>query len=430
MDRRDLLKGVVGVTAAGMVAGCTSAAPSTGAADSGAVTLRCAWWGSEDRHAKTNAALELFQTEHPTIAIMAEGQAYDGYFDKLATQMAARDAPDVIQIAVELVKEYASTGSILSLTAVDLTDLDPSTTRQALIDGEQRAVASGLAVTNVVANATLFRAAGVPMPDDTTWTWDEFTDLAARISQAGGEGVYGTGPIFQDWNLFAAFVRQLGPTKNIFTDDGALGFDAGDVEAFLLRIQALVDTGAAPDAAASFEELTKPLEQSGSATNRFAMGFWPSSQYAAVVTASGQELVPLRLPSHDGTAEGAKMGLGASQFWAVAASSSHPDEAQQVIDFLVNSVDAGKILEVTRGSASSSVVRAAVEPELTDADAVISAFITEIQPETAYTPLPPPGASQLQEVMRRHISTFMFGQSDAAATAQALVTEATSTIHS
>ena len=160
------------------------------------------------------------------------------------------------------------------------------------------------------------------------------------------------------------------------------------------------------------------------------MEFWPSSQYAAVVTASVQELFPLRLPSHDGTAEGAKMGLGASQFWAVAASSSQPDEAQQVMDFLVKSVDAGKILEVTRGSASSSVVRAAVEPELTDADAVISAFITEIQPETAYTPLPPPGASQLQEVMRRHISTCMFGQSDAAATAQALVTEATSTIHS
>lgn len=428
MDRRDFVKAALGTTAAATLAACST--PTAAPSSAGPVTLRCAWWGSDDRHAKTNAALKLFEAANPSVKVLGEGQAYDGYFDKLATQMAARDAPDVIQIAVELVKEYASKNAILPLTSVDLVGLDPSTTRQALLDGKQRAVASGLAVTNVVANKTMFARAGVPLPDDTTWTWDQFADIATRITKAGPDGVYGSGPLFQDWNLFAAYVRQTSPEANIFTDDGKLGFAEPAAESFMALLKRLMDAGATPPAAAAYEELAKPLEQSGSATNRFAMGFWPSSQYAAVVKASAQELVPLRLPSMDGTARDAKMGLGASQFWAVSATSKNPAQAQRLVDFFVNSPEAGQVMLVSRGSSPNAAVRAAVEPKLTAADAAISQFITAIQPETAPTPLPPPGTSQLQEVLRRHFSDFLFGRADASTAAQRLVAEARGMIRS
>src|SRR5687767_13101796 len=69
-----------------------------GANADGEVTLRFNWWGSDTRHKITQEVIDAFQKENPKIKIKGEYGEWSGYWDKLATTVAANDAPDVIQM--------------------------------------------------------------------------------------------------------------------------------------------------------------------------------------------------------------------------------------------------------------------------------------------------------------------------------------------
>ena len=59
------------------------------AAEGEPVTLRMAWWGSQTRHDRTIAVIELYEKLHPNVDIEYEPMDFDGYFNKLATLVAS-----------------------------------------------------------------------------------------------------------------------------------------------------------------------------------------------------------------------------------------------------------------------------------------------------------------------------------------------------
>ena len=62
------------------------------------VELRVMWWGSDARHKATLDAIKLFEEKNPGIKIKAEYSGYEGYLEKLSTQMSGKTAPDVMQV--------------------------------------------------------------------------------------------------------------------------------------------------------------------------------------------------------------------------------------------------------------------------------------------------------------------------------------------
>src|SRR5690606_29976892 len=78
------------------------------------IELRMAWWGSDARHEKALQAIELFEKQNLNIKITAEYSGFDGYFDKLNTQIAAGNAPDLIQMGGNI-KEYVDKNALLDL---------------------------------------------------------------------------------------------------------------------------------------------------------------------------------------------------------------------------------------------------------------------------------------------------------------------------
>lgn len=62
------------------------------------VELRISWWGSDARHEATLKVLDLFMEKHPNIKVTAEYQGFDGYHDKLMTQISSGTEPDVFQL--------------------------------------------------------------------------------------------------------------------------------------------------------------------------------------------------------------------------------------------------------------------------------------------------------------------------------------------
>lgn len=104
-----------------------------GASDSEEVTLRVAWWGGQERHDRTLQVIEMYEEENPHVTIEAEYSGFDGYFDKLNTQLAAGNAPDVIQFGGNL-NDFVARDVILPLDDYVGNELDISLHDQSMLD--------------------------------------------------------------------------------------------------------------------------------------------------------------------------------------------------------------------------------------------------------------------------------------------------------
>ena len=69
----------------------------------------------DTRHKTTQKVIDAYQKDHPNVTINGEFGEWSGYWDKLATTVAANDAPDIIQMDEKYLREYADRGALLDL---------------------------------------------------------------------------------------------------------------------------------------------------------------------------------------------------------------------------------------------------------------------------------------------------------------------------
>ena len=110
VNRRSFLMGTAGA-AAGLAFGAGSATPAF-AEDA---SLRAMGWGSNDRAKRTLDVAKLYQSKTPGVTIVGESLAGDGYWTKLATQMAGRSIADVFQLEPGTISDYSKRGACLAL---------------------------------------------------------------------------------------------------------------------------------------------------------------------------------------------------------------------------------------------------------------------------------------------------------------------------
>jgi multiple sugar transport system substrate-binding protein len=406
-----------------VLTGCGS---SPEAGSDGPVTLRFSWWGSDVRHKMTEKLIEAFEAENPNINIEGEYGDWSGYWDKLATQVASQDAPDIIQMDAAYLGEYSERGALLELKDVDLSKFDQPVADSGKVDGKQYAVTSGVNAMVVMANPALVSASGVALPDDKTWTWDDLDSTAAAITKASGEKVYGSGQVNSDAAANLWF-RQHG--KSLFTSDGELGFEESDLAEWYEYQARMRDSKAVPPASVITEDATASIDQQGLSTGRFAMNMYWSNQLGALSKASGQDLEIRRPPSVDGKAADAQQFYKSSMFWSASSRTKHPAEAQKFIDFVTNNATAGDIGLADRGIPANSDIRAAVLSKLTPADAKTARFIDEISSELGdAAPVPPAGGSAAVEALTRYSLEVHFDRLSPQEAAKKALEEARSAI--
>jgi multiple sugar transport system substrate-binding protein len=404
-----------------VLTGCGS---SPEAGSDGPVTLRFSWWGSDVRHKMTEKLIEAFEAENPNINIEGEYGDWSGYWDKLATQVASQDAPDIIQMDAAYLGEYSERGALLELKDVDLSKFDQPVADSGKVDGKQYAVTSGVNAMVVMANPALVSASGVALPDDKTWTWDDLDSTAAAITKASGEKVYGSGQVNSDAAANLWF-RQHG--KSLFTSDGKLGFEESDLAEWYEYQARMRDSKAVPPASVITEDATASIDQQGLSTGRFAMNMYWSNQLGALSKASGQDLEIRRPPSVDGKAADAQQFYKSS--WSASSRTKHPAEAQKFIDFVTNNATAGDIGLADRGIPANSDIRAAVLSKLTPADAKTARFIDEISSELGdAAPVPPAGGSAAVEALTRYSLEVHFDRLSPQEAAKKALEEARSAI--
>ncbi|MEV5962993.1 sugar ABC transporter substrate-binding protein [Kribbella sp. NPDC051952] len=404
---------------------CGGDSGGASSANGGDVTLRFTWWGSDTRTKLTQQVIEAYQKDHPNVKIKGEFGEWAGYWDKLATTVAANDAPDVIQMDEKYLREYADRGALLDLKkaqGLDTGKFEDDTRKAGEFDGGLYGLNAGINSFAVVANPAVFKAAGVAIPDDTKWTWDDFDSLAAQITTKMNGKSWGTGVIGTNEAGLNLWARQHG--ESLWTQDGKLGVSPEQTTAFFNYVVKLRDSKAIPSAEFVSQDINAPLEQSAMATGKTAMSFIWSNQLNAMSKASGQQLKLLRIPSAQGSASVNGSYYKGSMFWSISSRSKHQKEASEFVNYLANSSAAGGVLLAERGVPPNTEIRAEVTPKLQPADAASAKFIQDISKDLGEpSPAPPVGGGQVEKIIQRYTTEVLFGRMTPDKAAKAFIDE-------
>ena len=183
-------------TAAQTTAAATEAAKTEAPADNGTsgqepVTIRFSWWGGEPRHKATMAAVDAFMEEYPWITVECEYGAWDGWQDKVATQLAGGTAPDLMQINWNWLYHYSADGSKFTdlNTLSDIISLAnfPEANLEAMnVGGKLQGVPISVTSKLFMFNKSTFDKAGIAVPT----TWDELIAAGNTFKEKLGDEYY------------------------------------------------------------------------------------------------------------------------------------------------------------------------------------------------------------------------------------------------
>lgn len=407
-----------------LLTGCGGSDESSGG---GRTVLRYTWWGNPDRAARTQEAVALFEKEHPGVEVQTSFSGYEAYKQKLATQAAGGDAPDVMQLDYRQIDQYASGGILLDLgkqkKALRTDEIDPGLLATGVVDDTQYAIPQGRGTEAIVYDAKQWKAAGVKLPRK-GWTWDEWaTAMRGLAKKAGKPGSLDPG---QSEDCFEVWLRGQG--KGLYTKDRGLGFTADDLTRWWTFTDKLRREGAVSSAEQT-TQLDGSVENQPLARGKAVADFnWdaPASGYMPIL---GEGLTLAPMPSGaDGTPG---QYFKPSMFMGAAASTEHPEESAEFIDFMINDEKAAAILGASRGIPVNEPIRDDLGPELKDFDKTVADYQDSVDGSLKTPPqAPPSGDNSLQTTFQRDYDQVSFEQMTPREAAEDFITEAKAELRS
>jgi multiple sugar transport system substrate-binding protein len=412
----------VALTALAAVVGASGACGSDPPADS-PVTIRFAWWGNPDRAEVTNRAVDLFEQKNPLIKVETSFAEFNAYFQKLATEIAGGGAPDVLQMDYRYVREYADRNTLADLNDGASTVDTSGVTQQLLSGGTVGGKLYGIPPTQ---NTQVFsydfaqwEQAGAAAPKD-GWTWADLRASAQKVSDATGRQVYGLGDFggIEDW--FEVWLRQQG--KTLYTDDGKLGYTAAEVTAWWQMTDAMRRSGAATPA-----EMTTKMDGSQQNDPVFQKKASSGFGYDSGFTPKTWELLGREFRLSPFPSDTGKLGQYAkpAMMFSIAQRSEQKQAAAKLINFLINDLEAGTILGMSRGLPANAKVRDQVGATLTGPPQVGFSYEQAVGPLLEQAPPPPPkGAGTVKSTFQRVYDDVIFQRGTIAEAAQKFMSEA------
>jgi len=427
-SRRTLLRGL----AAAAVLGPASAALAACGDDqpksdpNAPVELSIFWWGGQARADATAKVLDLYTQKHPTVTFKKTWQANAGYYDKLATLVAGGNAPALYQIDDGALGEYGERGQTLDLNAYKGNKLDVSKISEALlsaavVDGKLAGIPMGENTCGMIYDKGLLKNLGLPEPT-TGMEWEAMIAWAAQVTTKSGGKVYGTMDPSADYKALWVWLRQQG--KQLY-DGKKMGPSAEDLTKWFELWKGARDSKAAPPAdiihVANAGAVDKQLVVSGKAATSF---LW-ANQLPELQKATKSELGVVAYPG-DPKGQWAR----AAMYFSVFKGAKNADAAVEVLNFLVNDPEAGKIIGTDRGLNANTDVRAAVAAGLTDPAAKVSAtFETDLASKFGPAPaVPPRGHVKVRSLLITHAESVQYAKATPAAAADAFLKEANAAI--
>ncbi len=373
------------------------------------VTLRIAWSGSDDRTRRTQEALDLYMERNPHVTVEVEFTTSTNFWDRLTTQVAGGNAPDIIQMSGQVLAQYATSDVLLDVEPyigeqVNLDGWEQELLDRQTVDGTLYGVPPGVDGHAILFDATKLAELGIDPPAE-DWTWSDYGDLVREIKAAAGDQYWGSEDGGPQYEVLQTFLAQRG--KYMF-DDGELGFTRDDVAELWGMFGELQAEGVIVPPQVQTEYGANP-ENSGIVQGYAAMDFTTSSQFTNFVGLSPNEVGITTYPFGDDGEPGQVWRAGLA--WSVTRTSAHPEEALKLVDFLVNDPDAAEILLTSRGVPASPAVREQVRELVDETEQKSFDHLATVQGYDAeITPLLPVGFGDFNDAYQRLYYEYAFGR--------------------
>jgi multiple sugar transport system substrate-binding protein len=410
---RALLFSLISVFLLVGVVGCSSGDSSKEASGDGKdkkVEIRFTWWGDTKRHEVYNGIVDRFEEKYPNIKVKREFGGWPEYWEKLTTQIAGGNAPDVVSMHQFYVSDYARRKALLELSdyvsndTINQKEFAESVVNSGKVDDKLYMIAQGVTMPGWVYNPALFDQLGVEYPDP-NWTYEDFKNKVLELKE---KGIWGVSDMSggQPQPNFRYFVRANG--QDLYTEDGKLGFTKDVLVKWWTMWDELRKAEAIPDAATGAEYESAPLEQNLFVTGKIAMHQIPANQlYLYQQQFKEGDLKLVRMPSLEGGEKGEYIE---GAYLSIAAKSKHPKEAAQFINFFVNEEKALELFKVEQGSPGSAKMAEFVKPLLDPAQSSAVDLIQAALKDASPAPYAPLGASELEAAFKDSASAISFGK--------------------
>ncbi|NUR07915.1 MAG: sugar ABC transporter substrate-binding protein [Nocardioidaceae bacterium] len=413
MNRRTLLKGLGVAAATPALAACSGG--GGGAASEGSNTITMMYNGDATQQKAFKALFAEFGKVNSKIKLVAQGipaASWAAFSNTVATRIAGGQVPDIIQIATEGQRLFASKGLLTPLepfiekdrALVDgyLADIDPNlkkwNTEYASPDGKTYYMPGGYNTMALYAREDLFEKAGVDLPDK-DWTWDDFRAAGERIkSKTGAFLVPAASGYFTDvmpWlttNGASTFDEQWAtPT-----------FDSPEAVEAAEFVRGLVEDGLAPKPGGTYDAPTQ-MKQGKLAT--LGGGRWPTLNMRDLDMVDAVRIVDWPTKTQNGS----PVGWDA---WPITKASKNKEAAWEFIKFLI-SKDAGRFYAESGGTIVPARRSVAGSSAFTD-DAPAGSLL--LREAISYaTPIPSPDrGAECQKVIEEAWLTIVSGNGAAA----------------
>ncbi|RCW74906.1 ABC transporter substrate-binding protein [Saliterribacillus persicus] len=375
------------------------------------VELRMLWWGSQDRHDRTLEAIELYMEKNPNVTINAEFTGWDGYWEKMATQAAGGNLPDIVQMDYKYLAEYAGKDLLANLNdhvdsgALDLSDVEDTYVSGGRLDGNLYAVNMGANAHAIAYDPAMFEEAGVDAPEP-GYTWEDLKSFSKEVSDNLGDGVYGTQPSAGLMG-FKHYLRENDTW--LYNDAGtALGYEDDQLLADFLQITVdMIDEGSAapPDvfktAGANVEQFPIVNEETAIVMDLH------SNQIIAMQQAAGRPIELMLQPM----LEGGELGhyIKPSQFFSVTQHSEQQEEAAKFISFMTNDIEANDILNAERGVPIATKVREHLKESVDDAGKKMFEYVELAQEYSReIDPPDPQGSTEVESLFENEVEDAIY----------------------
>ncbi|HTK06791.1 MAG TPA: extracellular solute-binding protein [Ktedonobacteraceae bacterium] len=408
------------MAAQGLLAGCGSAGS--------AHQLQLYFWGPASRNTSTKKAIQSFQATNADISIRSSFSDWGTYWDKLNTQIAGGTIPDLIQMDITYIAQYAKQNIIQDLTSftsnktIDLSSLDPTLVENSKYNGTLYSIPLGGTCAGLVYDTDLARQSGVGLPP-ATMTYSEFASYTRELTNAlKKKGVYGTIDASGQMMNFEVWVRQRG--KNFYTSDGKLSIGVDDIAEWFDYWNGLRASGACVPA----QTQASVAGASGPDTSLLIQGkavfdvSW-SNQFPGYQGLT-QHTLALYMPP---TGQQPGLYVKPGQLMSISTKSKDSQDAATFINFLVNNAKGIQAIGLDRGVPGNTKTMATLSSSLDSAQKETLSYTTQVEKSNQVRPLtilPPAGSGAIGIALLKVAQSVSFGQLSASAGAQSFYDQA------
>ncbi len=319
-------------------------------------TIRFSWWGGDDRHDVTLKAIELFESKYPHIDIQAEYGGWDGWTEKITTQIAGGTEPDIMQINYDWLVRFSKDGKGFAnleelSNQLGLDNFDNEVLDYGRQNGVLNAVPISMTGRSLFFNKNTFEETGAEIPEN----WDDLMNLGEVFRESGNYPLdLDIQSGFTAWYLAVVYTQQKFG-KEFITYDGKLNFTVEEIEETLNFYKTLEENGVVRTVKQRInDDGNDALYQSSEFIDGSVAGVleWGSAVGKYDMSLEEDILVTGNLLFIE-NCEISGWFVKPSVMYAMSNNTKNPEECALFLDFILNDKECAEILGTSRGIPSS-----------------------------------------------------------------------------